>query len=392
MKNLSNRQKLALMGAVIGLGGTIAVFQPVNGWNWLPWFYPVIGAVLGYYLRDIIDNWLSAAKDIGINELTFKFPLISDTKISLTNAQQEQLRALYMGLSNRVIAQDLRIDEENTGLIREAMDSLYTSLTFIRDTLKTMPASSADEIKAKTSFEHALYPLINQVLRPFLSRWHPRLKSWESNGLPESLWPLNSECRQDLAITKENAMLYMEALREGLGIAKLEPNKEAKEKLSPLTETKSYKNKMTALAPTWEAVTAENGWRFLVELNALTPWLNQSRNMDEKQLALFLNDLPIRLPRLRREAKEIPASVYVPDGGDAMEIVALKIVNHLSSFASQCGLTTCPQVKNTSPQQEASTPLSTTQCLDIWRQMEQALYDDLKRLNTLTGGIIYPGK
>jgi hypothetical protein len=42
--------------------------------------------------------------------------------------------------------------------------------------------------------------MLNRELRPFLSKWHPRLREFEKShpDEPESAWPDNMTCRSEL--------------------------------------------------------------------------------------------------------------------------------------------------------------------------------------------------
>jgi hypothetical protein len=64
--------------------------------------------------------------------------------------------------------------------------------------------------------------VLNDELRPFLTRWHPRLSAWERTEMPEASWPLSAACRQDLATTRDRVLIHAWALGNALNFAKLE--------------------------------------------------------------------------------------------------------------------------------------------------------------------------
>ena len=52
--------------------------------------------------------------------------------------------------------------------------------------------------------------MLNHQLRPFLSKWHPRLREFEKANPdePESAWPDNAACRTELRIVQANLVDY----------------------------------------------------------------------------------------------------------------------------------------------------------------------------------------
>lgn len=118
--------------------------------------------------------------------------------ISETRADRERLAAfdLQVELVTRVGVQRLAAD---SGSLREALDSLHGLFRTTRDVLRGYgPVAPAIHQPADT--------LLDVVLRPFLSRWHPRLSAHEA-GRPadrspwehEQRWPEAAQLRTELA-------------------------------------------------------------------------------------------------------------------------------------------------------------------------------------------------
>lgn len=111
---------------------------------------------------------------------------------------------LYIELITRISVVPLNEDE---GSIREAMDSLYKLFSIVREILKTHKADVAKP-KNKTDQITVAYlciAILNRHLRPFLSKWHPRLKAHEdTRSLSEQQlahewkWQRHDECRKEL--------------------------------------------------------------------------------------------------------------------------------------------------------------------------------------------------
>ncbi|MFD1044523.1 hypothetical protein ACFQ1S_02415 [Kibdelosporangium lantanae] len=52
--------------------------------------------------------------------------------------------------------------------------------------------------------------MLNNEIRPFLSRWHPQLRNWERRHPDqlESEWPKANECRQHLTAMQQRIVRY----------------------------------------------------------------------------------------------------------------------------------------------------------------------------------------
>ena len=111
---------------------------------------------------------------------------------------------LYVELITRVSVEELRSGE---GILREALDSLYSIFDSTRVILKTYGTEVAKPRKKANdySFGQLAIIILNKVLRPFLTKWHPLLEEYESKR-PGSMsikehedkWQLNSQMRTDL--------------------------------------------------------------------------------------------------------------------------------------------------------------------------------------------------
>jgi hypothetical protein len=103
---------------------------------------------------------------------------------------------IQVELATRVGLQPLGGED---GVLREALTSLYSLFTFIRSRLQ-------DSAEPLPNLEPVAYRLLNDVLRPFLSRWHPRLLAHEQRRPEgtgareyEQSWTAAPALRADLA-------------------------------------------------------------------------------------------------------------------------------------------------------------------------------------------------
>ena len=66
------------------------------------------------------------------------------------------------------------------GSLRESLDSIYSLFDTTRGILRESgPAVARPKSGGKLSFGYLAVSMLNRVLRPFLTEWHPKLRSWE---------------------------------------------------------------------------------------------------------------------------------------------------------------------------------------------------------------------
>lgn len=151
---------------------------------------------------------LKVGLPFGIGEITF----IAD------EVQQRAAWELYVELSTRVTIQ--RLDEEH-GLLREALTSLYSLFAITREILRKAGPDVAD---GPDSFGPIAIRVLNDGLRPFTAKWHPLLKAHESHRpehvdpvMHERAWIVNGEdyhalMRRELEELQPKLKAYADAL------------------------------------------------------------------------------------------------------------------------------------------------------------------------------------
>lgn len=109
---------------------------------------------------------------------------------------------LYVELITRIAVAHLSSDR---GLLREALDSLYSLFATARIILKRHGAELAGDARVV----RLTVAVLDEVLRPVLSEWHPLLLDHESRRPPEvsgvqheRAWARNQELRAVLAATR----------------------------------------------------------------------------------------------------------------------------------------------------------------------------------------------
>ncbi len=127
--------------------------------------------------------------------------------------------SLYIELVTRIAVHPLHADQ---GLLRESLNSLYSLFATTRQILKESgPVVGA----SKNSVGGIAITVLNNGLRPFLSKWHPMLEEWElqrpndvSRQQHEKQWPMESQLRAELENLRLSLERYSMALAEIVGM------------------------------------------------------------------------------------------------------------------------------------------------------------------------------
>jgi hypothetical protein len=116
---------------------------------------------------------------------------------NLADAQAQAGWRIYVEVSTRIVTQPL---EPGSGLLREAMSSLYALFDQVRRELKRAGGPTPPSKSPGPTVEQLALRILNQDIRRFLARWHPALHAWEQANpdKPESEWPQEQECRAAL--------------------------------------------------------------------------------------------------------------------------------------------------------------------------------------------------
>jgi hypothetical protein len=127
--------------------------------------------------------------------------------------------SLYIELVTRITVQSLEADE---GLLREALNSLHSMFAITRQILRE---AGPDVGISSASVGGIAIAVLNKGLRPFLSKWHPLLQTWEAQKPPttsakehEKNWSLEPQMRQELLLLGKEVEQYATALAEIVGV------------------------------------------------------------------------------------------------------------------------------------------------------------------------------
>lgn len=130
--------------------------------------------------------------------------------------------SLYVELVTRIAAQPL---EEDRGLMREVLNSLYSLYSLFGTTREILKEAGPDVGAARESVRGIAIIVLNNGLRPFLSKWHPLLQAWEAKRPPELSprdhelnWTEEPYLREELTQLRIDLEQYTKALAQIAGV------------------------------------------------------------------------------------------------------------------------------------------------------------------------------
>lgn len=128
--------------------------------------------------------------------------------------------SLYVELVTRIAMQSLEVDQ---GLLREVLNSLYSLFGTTREILKEAGPNVG---ASRESVGGIAIIVLNNGLRPFLSKWHPLLQAWEAKRPTELSpkehelnWPEEPQMRREVARLRSGLEQYANALAEIAGVS-----------------------------------------------------------------------------------------------------------------------------------------------------------------------------
>ena len=142
------------------------------------------------------------------------------------DAEREAAWELYVELITRVAVVPL---PRGHGLLREALSSLYSLAGTVRQVLREHgPTVAEPKPDGAYNFGYLAVAMLNFVIRPVLSRWHPELEAWEatraverSRAEHERAWPRAEQLREELDSARGILSQYATLLGTACGIPDL---------------------------------------------------------------------------------------------------------------------------------------------------------------------------
>lgn len=144
-------------------------------------------------------------------------------KWKANESQQKAAWEMYVEVVTRIAVQPL---EEDEGLLREALNSLYKLFQETRRILREYgPKVATPYDDNSLTFADLAVSTLNQCLRPFLAKWHPELLDYEATREPdvsarkhERAWDEHDKLRSELQSLQETMLHYADLLAEAAGV------------------------------------------------------------------------------------------------------------------------------------------------------------------------------
>ena len=154
-------------------------------------------------------------------KLSFQIPGIGSISGTWAPDKNERMAAweLYVELITRITVAELNPDE---GLLREALSSLHSVFNTTREILRKYgPSVAQPKGRSDYSFGYMAVAMLNGILRPVLSKWHPELLAYEitrEKSTPlrdhEAAWEHAQELRQVLNEMRQQLIEYANLFAE----------------------------------------------------------------------------------------------------------------------------------------------------------------------------------
>jgi len=216
---------VAMVAILIGATAGFFVFlvSDVTGWR----LFLLRGALIGGITGLGMIVYIRRTDRFALSEVTLSVPEFAQIKFAINTEYRRAAWKLFVDTLTRIATQPLPVEE---GSLREALSSLYGIFTGTRELLKTIEPSKTP---SGVTVEMLAVRMLNHEIRPFLAKWHMRLKKFEDLALQalESDWPDNSECRRELESLRHRVIDYTLAFGELAGIKHpktfLEPMKDS---------------------------------------------------------------------------------------------------------------------------------------------------------------------
>jgi hypothetical protein len=150
---------------------------------------------------------------VSLRSVKLKLPWVGEVELAPDDTERQAAWSLYIELVTRVAIQALDPDE---GVLREALASLHSLFGTTRETLK----SAGPQVGAsRDSVGGIAIRVLNEGLRPVLTRWHPELQAYEATRAVEvspreheRRWPHAEELRLELERLRTDLGTYARAL------------------------------------------------------------------------------------------------------------------------------------------------------------------------------------
>jgi hypothetical protein len=192
MININKNQLLIAVICSITGGGVAGIAYWLNSCS-SAWAWIITGIIAGcafgllwpylqsFVLRHKIDDW--RLEEVEIQGLKF----------TSAGAQRRVAWRLFVEMATRIATQPMRDEDGNDGIALESLRKLFDLTRTAVSEMQLTPSTSGDTIET-----YAL-DMLNNDLRPFLSKWHPLWDDFVKIGKVDSqIWPEHKRFRDEL--------------------------------------------------------------------------------------------------------------------------------------------------------------------------------------------------
>lgn len=181
------------------------------------WLFLLIGTLLGgltgLFWKTFVTLWIRfRSEDWQITEIEVE-TLGQKWKLANSGAQRRVAWALFVEIATRIATQPMSDADGDNGI---ALKSLYDLFQYTRKSITAMEPTrmlSSHRGSFDTVETYAL-AMLNQDLRPFLSKWHPLWDAWrrENPDAACSSWDRHTAFRTDLRVLQTQIRGRVEGL------------------------------------------------------------------------------------------------------------------------------------------------------------------------------------
>ena len=154
-------------------------------------------------------------RTVRLTELTVSIPNLTNLTFAITPSNEGIAWRLFVESVTRISTQPL---DQGSGVIREALDSLYALFQSVRGIL--LEARPTAGVGSTPTVEYLAISMLNVQMRPFMAKWHARLSEWEQQNpdARESEWPENAQCRAEMETMRQGLLDYVRGLGQLAGV------------------------------------------------------------------------------------------------------------------------------------------------------------------------------
>ena len=182
------------------------------------WLFVLIGALLGgligLFWKTFATLWMRfRSEDWQITEIEIA-TLGQKWKLANSGAQRRVAWSLFVEIATRIATQPMSDTDGDNGI---ALKSLYDLFQYTRKSITAMEPTRILPSRRGSfdTVETYALAMLNQDLRPFLSKWHPLWDAWrrENPDAACSSWDRHTAFRTDLRVLQTQ----IRGRAEGLG-------------------------------------------------------------------------------------------------------------------------------------------------------------------------------